>query len=423
MNSLRKNPLYLLGALAGVLVVLAAGAWVFSLNSSPGLSVAPPARLNTCTALSFSPAPGSPFKMGNGPRPVAVGDFNGDGKNDFAVAAATSGPNVDATSGNSKIEGSTLNVWLGDGAGNFKDAPGSPYIVGTQPRYLAAADFNGDGVTDLAVSSYNGPLLLVLLGDKSGPMHRADGVPQVSNYTASLTAGDFNRDGKMDLAATSPYAQQNATVFLGDGKGGLSMAPGSPFDFGNPSSPINTGDLNGDGILDLVTADFSNKIAKSWIGGGQGSFTAAQGGLLSTGAGPQSIEVGDVNTDGKLDLFTADSESNTISLAYGNGKGSFDAVKGNPLPTGGIQPRSVTAADFNGDGILDLVASNWGSNNVTILQGDGKGGFAPATGSPVGAGANPWGIATIDFNGDKKPDIVVANSGDNTVSVLLDTCR
>src|SRR5437762_3468554 len=108
MNSLRKNPLYLLGALAGVLVVLAVGAWAFGLTGSTGLSVAPPPRANTCTALSFSPAPGSPFKTDSGPRPVAVGDFNGDGKRDFAVGAATSGPNVDATSGNSKIEGSTV---------------------------------------------------------------------------------------------------------------------------------------------------------------------------------------------------------------------------------------------------------------------------------------------------------------------------
>src|SRR4051812_23093460 len=108
-----KTTLMFLGSCVVVpLILFAAGAWAFGLTGSTGLSVVPPPRANTCTALSFSPAPGSPFKTDSGPRPVAVGDFNGDGKRDFAVAAATSGPNVDATSGNSKIEGSTLSVWL-----------------------------------------------------------------------------------------------------------------------------------------------------------------------------------------------------------------------------------------------------------------------------------------------------------------------
>jgi hypothetical protein len=124
--------------------------------------------------------------------------------------------------------------------------------------------------------------------------------------------------------------------------------------------------------------------------------------------------VGDFNGDGKQDLAVANAGSNNVSILLGDGAGNFSA------PTNfdaGTSPRSVAVGDFNGDGKQDLAVANAGSNNVSILLGDGTGNFNAAT--SFGAGAFPLFVAVGDFNGDGKQDLATANSNSNNVSILL----
>jgi hypothetical protein len=99
---------------------------------------------------------------------------------------------------------------------------------------------------------------------------------------------------------------------------------------------------------------------------------------------------------------------------------SFVPAPGSPFAVG-IGPEGITSADFAGDGKLDLAVTNEGANNVTVLLGDGSGGFTPATGSPFAVGLHPLGITSADFNGDTKPDLAMANIASNNVTVLLNT--
>ncbi len=134
------------------------------------------------------------------------------------------------------------------------------------------------------------------------------------------------------------------------------------------------------------------------------------------GANPVSIVVGDFNGDGKLDLATANNGSNNVTILIGNGMGGFAATSASPAA--GTQPQGITAGDFNGDGKLDLAVANNGGNNVTVLIGDGTGAFTAESVSPA-TGTNPGAIAVGDFNGDGKVDVAVANNTSNNVTILL----
>ncbi|MCC5659361.1 FG-GAP-like repeat-containing protein [Nostoc sp. XA010] len=135
---------------------------------------------------------------------------------------------------------------------------------------------------------------------------------------------------------------------------------------------------------------------------------------FTVGSNPQSITVGDFNGDGKLDLAAANVNSNNVSLLLGDGTGGFATATNF---TAGSNPRSVTVGDFNGDSKLDLAAANVNSNNVSLLLGNGTGGFATATNFTVGS--SPYSITVADFNGDGKLDLAAANFYSNNVSVLL----
>ena len=134
---------------------------------------------------------------------------------------------------------------------------------------------------------------------------------------------------------------------------------------------------------------------------------------------PRSVAAADFNADGKLDLVTANFGANTVTVLLGNGSGGFSAAHGSPFAVGSM-PSSVAVGDLNGDGNPDLVIANFGANTITVLLGNGSGGFTAASGQTLFAvGANPQSEAIGDFNGDGNLDIVTANSGDNTVTVLL----
>jgi hypothetical protein len=286
--------------------------------------------------LASSPSAGS------APTSVAVGDFNGDGKLDLAVADELGG----------------VSILLGDGTGHF--ALGASPAAGSMPFAVATGDFNGDGILDLAVANYGGPpsTVSILLGDGTGNFTAASS-PAVGSNPTSVAVGDFNGDGKLDLAVAN--AESNTvSILLGDGTGNFTLAS-SPAAGSEPCSVV-VGDFNGDGKLDLAVANLGLfNGASILLGDGTGNFTLASS--VGAGAG-YSVAIGDFNRDGKLDLAVANVFNNTFSILLGDGKGSFGQVLS---PATGNAPTSVAAGDFNGNGGLDLAGANWNDNTVSIL--------------------------------------------------------
>jgi hypothetical protein len=355
------------------------------------------ARVST----TFAEVTGSPFQVGIQPTSVVVGYFNGDSAPDLATANDGSG---------------NVTVLLGTGTGSFAPAASSPFTAGTTPHALAVGDFNGAGDPGLVAANENGDSLTVLLGNRAGGFAPAVASPFAAS-PVGVVVGDFNGDGIQDLA-TASLGGNAISVMLGNGLDGFTPATGSPFTVGNDPYAVAVGDFNGDGFQDLATANLLDNTVTVLLGNGLAGFTPATGSPFTVGDYPYALAVGDFNGDGFQDLATANLVDDTVTVLLGDGKAGFSPAPGSPFAVG-TSPSSVVVADFNGDGIPDLVTANYRSNNVTVLLGNGSGGFAPAPGSPFAVGTAPQSVAVADFNGDGIEDLAVANNGGNNVTVLL----
>lgn len=291
------------------------------------------------------------FSADNSPRGIANDDLNGDGKLDLVVANET---------------GNDVSVLLGNGDGSFQVAINHGPV--DRPEHVAIADLNLDGKQDLAIAGFGGSVS-VLKGNGDGtlqtPVSYGTGLA-----STSVIVGDFNEDGKPDLAVANQDSG-NLSVLINSGDGTFSPAT----NYGTAPYPvsISAGDFNGDGNLDLVTADIGpfsngyfggNGFVSVLFGRGDGTFQGA----VSYGVGmvPHSVVVGDLNQDGLPELVVANAYSNAISILVGNGDGTFspapDISTGDPST-----PFSVCLADFNADGNLDVATANFVDSSVTIL--------------------------------------------------------
>jgi Ca2+-binding RTX toxin-like protein len=235
-----------------------------------------------------------------------------------------------------------------------------------------------------------------------------------TSFPYSVSVGDFNGDGFLDLA-TANHDSNNVSVLLGTGTG--SFGSPSNFEVGASSRYVTVGDFNGDSFLDLATANpYSNDVS-ILLGTGTGSFASATNFEVWTPF-PYSVSVGDFNGDSFLDLATGNTWSDDgISILLGTGTGSF----GSPSLFGnGTFGGPLAIGDFNGDNLLDLATGNPDSNNVSILLGTGTGSFDFASNFTLEASYAVSG-AVGDFNGDSFLDLATANSGSNNVSILLGT--
>jgi hypothetical protein len=352
------------------------------------------------TAINFSNAVNSPLQI---PEPFAmsIADFNQDGKPDLAVAANT-----------------RLYVMLGNGGGTFAPAPGSPVPMPSPPyddfgspyvSALTVADFNHSGHPGVAAGLLQNEASVILLGNGDGTFSYSSSLANtVGAYTGWLTAADFNGDGNLDLIAFTTSGQ---TVLLGYGSGAFNSVPQNTPIFGTSSA---VGDLNGDGKLDLAVAGGSE--AAVLLGNGDGTFTQVPASQIPVGRSLSAIVAADFNRDGKLDLAVTDAVGNTVLLLLGNGDGTFQAPITIPV---GHKPDALAVGDFNNDGELDLAVANNGDNTVTLLLGNGDGNFTEASGSPYAVGTGPNAITAADFNGDGKLDLAVMNGTAGTISILL----
>jgi hypothetical protein len=249
---------------------------------------------------------------------VAVGDFNGDGHLDVVVTGSDN-------NGNGRVS-----ILLGNGDGTFQAAQNFP--VGIYPGSVAVGDFNGDGRLDVVVtgSDNNGNgRVSILLGNGDGTFQAAQNFPAAGTYPGSVVAGDFNGDGRLDLAVAANQGsslQGTVSILLGNGDGTFQAAQNFPV--GSYPSSVVVGDVNGDGVPDLV-----------------------------------------VTSDTLLTEVVA--ASGTVRVLLGKGDGTFRAFPASHVSyVAGDFVSSVAVGDFNGDGWLDAVTAN-GSGDVSILLNDG----------------------------------------------------
>jgi len=386
----------------------------FNLDGKPDVAVANENSDDVTILLGngnggFMEANGSPHAVGVDPRTVAVGDFNMDGKPDLAVANGGNG---------------IVTILLGNGSGGFSQ-PGGPLVVaGAHPFSAAIADFNQDGKPDLAVIIDQG--VAILLGNGSGGFTQAESSPVgAGGAPLSVAVGDFNLDGKPDLAAANEVSndvtiQLNTCDAFPCSGVDFMQAAGSPVGTRDGPDFVAVGDLNLDGKPDLAVANLVSRDVTILLGNGNGGFSQPASSPVGAGISPVSIAIGDFNLDGKPDLAVANGAfPNNVTILLGDGSGGFSEAPGSPVGTGGAFPFSAAVGDFNLDGKPDLAVTNLFSNNVTILLGNGSGGFNQPAGSPVGVGSVPRSVAVGDFNLDGKPDLAVANEGSDNVTILL----
>jgi len=333
------------------------------------------------------------YKVGKKPAAVIAHDMNKDGYHDLLVA--NSGDN-------------TLNFLEGRGNGTFNKA--QTLSTGREPVAMTVADYNGDGSPDIALCNYGDGEISIILGQKDGLFKLKTNV-KVGRLPISVVSGDFNNDEKIDLAVTLRF--HKLIILLGVGDGTFKLAEAYKAS-GTPANLV-AGDYNNDHNLDIAIAFNAVRVnfIRMYHGNGDGTF---QNPVRIPGGHQSSfITSFDMNRDGLLDLISSSTMMDSVTLYLGDGNGSFRAVGDFAGEKG---PEHLFPGEFIGDKSPDLVVCNRRDGSVSILEGKGDGTFLfPHFNYPVGR--NPRGLTGADFNQDGLTDLAVLLYDAQVVEILL----
>jgi hypothetical protein len=312
--------------------------------------------------------------------------------------------------------GASLEILRGLPGGAF--APPVAYASGTAGRALAVGDFDGNSAPDLAVCVSTGVAIWYGRGDGT---FAGGAILSLGSSPRGVVCADFDEDGIQDLAVAS--ANTNSVLIArGGGANGVpdgTFGAGASFAAGTSPVRLVAADFDADGILDLACANNSSANV-SFLRGlgahahGNGAFAPAVN--VSVAGSPWGLAVIDADRDGDPDVLASNGAGTTIAWLR-NAGGVFANVATFTTLTA---PRDLVVGDFDGDGLADVAAACAVGNNVAVLRGNGAGGFGALGNFATGSGAA--GLVAGDWNGDGAPDLVVANSGAGTLSRLLGTC-
>jgi FG-GAP-like repeat len=350
------------------------------------------------------------------PTAITSGDFNEDGKMDFAISNGGD---------------DTIYVFLGNGDGTFK-VPEILYTQGHSPDWITAVKLRKNGFVDLAVTDGDSNTVELFLGNGDGTFQPSTQtlLPQVPTF---ILPADVNNDGNQDLVVGLTIAtdstQPQFAVLVGNGLGAFSGTIFSQAIYGNPDGPVPTGwvaigDLNNDGYVDAVVTVTGGSFT-TYLSLSGNSFPA--GNFLGFNDGPMVVGLGDMDGDGCLDAVQLGAFG-LVTIAKGTCDGNFTQ---NPNPTamvGDLDP-AIQIADVDGDGHLDVIGSavfypladnpeagTEAGYLLSVLKGDGKGNLSIA--QTYRGGTDAYSLVVADFNGDGRPEILTADSLENQVSLF-----
>ena len=341
--------------------------------------------------------------LGSAPQSIDVGDFNNDGLTDI-VSINTDNNNI--------------GIFLGYGNGSFATMVTYSTRDYSKPSAAAVGDLNDDGHLDIVVGNHGTSNVGVFIGFGNGSFAIQMIYPTgYQSWPFWVAIEDFNRDNQLDIAVAN-FNNNNIGILLGYGNGSFTNV--ATYSSGSGSAPqcLRVGDFNNDNILDIAVAMSGANSFVVLFGFGDGTFLL--GTIYSTGigSGPFSLAIGDFNNDTRLDIVVANYLLNNIGVYLGYGYEPFAGVT--EYTTGdGSQPHSVAVGDFNSDNWLDIVVANYGTDTVGILIGYGHGVFNDMITYPTGVGSAPYSVAVADFNNDNQSDIVVTDSETGDVAILL----
>jgi MBG domain (YGX type)/Chitobiase/beta-hexosaminidase C-terminal domain/FG-GAP-like repeat/Abnormal spindle-like microcephaly-assoc'd, ASPM-SPD-2-Hydin/NHL repeat len=354
------------------------------------------ATINSAT-LTETLVGAPPVTVPNPPYAVGLADLNGDGIPDL-VTGATPG----------------LYLQFGNGDGTFQSVA---QISGESvpSTGIAFGDFNGDGKADIAfigcANSFSNCAVGVLLGNGDGTFQKERYFDSTSEISG-IAVGDFNGDGIQDIAAAN-NGSGTVDLMLGNGDGSFQ----EPLSISMPGAgQVAAADLNGDGKLDLVVTNYGYGTVSVLLGNGGGTFQPAASYSTPVSSYPNDVALASLRSNGKLDIVLLDYD-NGVSVLLGNGNGTFQPSSPVYSPSSPSLLQNIALADVNGDGKPDLVVTDSGRVEVSVLNGNGDGTFQSPNSYPTGA--TPFGVAISDMNHDGRPDIAVANNGGPSDTILL----
>ncbi|WNG61380.1 hypothetical protein F0U59_46735 [Archangium gephyra] len=345
-------------------------------------------------AGSFEPAVLLP--SGRGPVALITGDFDGDGLEDVA-----------SVQGHSE----DVRVW--------RDGPESLSLQEAPGGALAQGDFNGDGKMDLVSTPVKDSVQVHLAGGPEGL--RAQTPAPVGSPVWSLTVGHVDGDATLDVVVRRGMGgAMTLGLLLGNGDG--TLRPAADIPVGANPGHVALGDVNGDGRTDLVCQvsyylepGYYTQEVRVLLGQGDGTFASPT--LVTTSPNPDALALGDLDKDGALDLVVLqDSTSEGVLLLKGRGNGTFLPPVLVSTPGAGRYGGHLILVDMNEDGFLDAVRSNSIDNSVHVLLGWGDWVGWSARSYP--AGGNCASISVLDFDGDGSRDVLCANPGMDSVSLM-----
>ena len=331
-----------------------------------------------------------------------AGDINSDGYSDLSVVNEIT---------------SDIRLFLNDGDGGYNDFTIFPLPNGDKPSPNEGADFNADGIIDLAIANIQNTQVSILMGDG------IEGYEPEVSYTADLRVRgigvlDADGDGDDDIV-TANRTGDNMSLLLNDGSGVFA----APINFetgGDNETSLAVADVNEDGIMDAFVGAFNSQDIAIMLGDGNGGFVFSA--RVDVSGPPWMITVGDLNGDGHVDVVSANSTGNTASVIFGDGMGNMsnEVVYSSP----GF-PLAIDLGDIDGDGDLDMITSNYSTGKYNLYENDGSGIFL----DPIIYNASTAGSCVIlhdrdndgdmDITGiDEVDDLIFIFENDSTLSAI-----